>query len=69
VVQFSGSMSHTDMLTLILKEGPVVESHEVKPGIILDYDAEGDLVSIEVLAASKRVTELQGIEFQKAKGS
>jgi len=58
---------HTDTLTLILKDSPVVESDEAKPGIILDYDAEGNLVSVEVLDASKRVTEPHGIEFQMAK--
>jgi uncharacterized protein YuzE len=59
---------HTDTLTLILKDSPVEESDEAKSGIILDYDAEGDLVSVEILDASKRVTEPQGIEFQMAKG-
>ena len=59
---------HTDTLTLILKDSPVVESDEAKLGIILDYDAEGNLVSVEVLDASKRVTEPHGIEFQMAKG-
>ena len=38
-----------DTLTLILKEAQVEESHEAKSGIILDYDAAGDLVSVEVL--------------------
>ena len=59
---------HTDTLTLVLKDSPVAESDEAKPGIILDYDAEGNLVSVEVLDASKRVTEPHGIEFQMAKG-
>ena len=58
---------HTDTLTLILKDSPVAESDEAKPGIILYYDAEGNLVSVEVLDASKRVTEPHGIEFQMAK--
>jgi uncharacterized protein YuzE len=48
--------------------GPVAESDEAKPGMILDYDAEGDLVSVEILAASERITEPQGIEFQMVKG-
>ena len=41
---------HTDTLTLILKEGATLaESDEDKPGVILDYDAEGHLVSLEVV--------------------
>jgi len=55
----------TDTLTLILIEGvEIAESDEDKPGVILDYDANGNLVSLEVIDASKRVTEARRIEFQ-----
>jgi len=55
----------TDTLTVILREGvTVAESDEDKPGIILDYDAGGNLVSLEILDASSRVTEARRIEFQ-----
>ena len=55
----------TDSLTVILKEqASIAESDEDKPGIILDYDKDGNLVSIEVLDASQRVTEAKKIEFQ-----
>lgn len=55
----------TDTLSVVLKDNvPVAESDEDKPGIILDYDAQGDLVSLEVLDASTRVTETRKIEFQ-----
>jgi len=55
----------TDTLSVILKENvPVAESDEDKPGVILDYDEQGNLVSLEVLDASKRVTHPRKIEFQ-----
>jgi uncharacterized protein YuzE len=59
--------SRTDTLSVILKEGASVsESDEGKPGIILDYDERGDLVSLEILDASRRVTEAQKVDFQMA---
>lgn len=55
----------TDTLSVILKENvPVIESDEDKPGVILDYDEQGDLVSLEILDASQRVTEARKMEFQ-----
>lgn len=58
----------TDTLSFILKENAqVAESDEDKPGVILDYDERGDLVSLEILDASRRVTEAQKMEFQIAR--
>ncbi len=55
----------TDTLSVILKEhAPVTESDEDKPGVILDYDEAGNLISLEILDASKRVTEARKVEFQ-----
>jgi uncharacterized protein YuzE len=52
---------------VILREGAsVTESDEDKPGVILDYDDQGNLVSLEILDASKRVTEVRKVEFQMA---
>jgi uncharacterized protein YuzE len=56
---------HTDILTVILKDNvPVAESDEDKPGVVLDYDAAGDLVSLEILDASRRVNEARKVDFQ-----
>lgn len=55
----------TDTLTVILKNDVLVaESDEDKLGVILDYDETGNLVSLEVLDASRSVTEARKMEFQ-----
>ena len=54
----------TDTLTVILSDAPVAESYEDKPGVILDYDAAGNLVSLEILDASRRVSVPSRIEYQ-----
>jgi len=40
-----------DALYVSLSDRPTVESEEVSPGVILDYDADNRLVGIEVLNA------------------
>jgi uncharacterized protein YuzE len=55
----------TDTLIIILNvDARVVESDEDKPGAILDYDELGNLVSLEILDASKRVSEARRIDFE-----
>ena len=55
----------TDTLTMLLKENAqVVESDEQTEGLVLDFDARGEVVSIEVLDASRRVTEARKVEFK-----
>ena len=57
----------TDTLSVILRDGvAVAESNEDKPGVILDYDASGNLVSFEILDASQRVTDARRVEFRLA---
>jgi len=57
--------TRTDSLSMLLRDGvAVAESAEDKPGVILDYDADGNLVSVEILDASSRVSEAQNVEFQ-----
>jgi uncharacterized protein YuzE len=57
--------ARTDTLSIILRaDAAVVESDEDKPGVILDYDEDGNLVSLEILDASTRVTDAHRIEFE-----
>ncbi len=43
-----------DAVYLNLTDRPIKDSEEVADGIIVDYDAEGRIVGIEILDASKR---------------
>ena len=43
-----------DALYLDLTQSPIESSEEVSPGVILDYDRNGNLVGIEILDASKK---------------
>ncbi len=45
----------TDSLYIDLAERPGVESNEVAPGVVLDFDAEGRLVGIDIDHASQVV--------------
>ncbi len=45
----------TDSLYIDLSEEPSVESREISEGVVLDYDAAGQLVGIDIDEASKRV--------------
>lgn len=51
----------TDSLYIDLSEKPSVDSTEVAPGVVLDFDAEGRLVGIDVDRASQ-IVDLSRIE-------
>lgn len=58
----------TDTLSIILRSGKVAESDEPRPGLIMDYDKSGRLVSIELLDASEQVHGPQTVEFALTAG-
>jgi uncharacterized protein YuzE len=45
----------TDSLYIDLSERPSVESREISEGVVLDYDAKGNLVGIDIDNASSKV--------------
>ena len=55
-----------DSLTIVLSDVAVEESDEAKPGVILDYDANGNIVGLEILNASKRVDNPKAIDYALA---
>ncbi len=54
----------TDSLYIDLSEKPSAESREISEGVVLDYDAEGNLVGIDIDNASKKV-ELKELSLKK----
>jgi uncharacterized protein YuzE len=45
----------TDSLYIDLTSKPSVESREISEGVVLDYDAEGNLVGIDIDNASRKI--------------
>lgn len=48
-------MPTRDSLYIDLSERPSVESREITEGVVLDYDAEGNLVGIDIDNARRKV--------------
>ena len=55
--------AEVDVLRLLFRGARVAESDEDKPGVILDYDEDGNLVGLEILDASKRVEDPRTIDY------
>lgn len=57
----------TDSLYIDLSEQPSVESREISEGVVLDYDAKGNLVGIDIDNASRKV-DLKKLTLNKLPG-
>jgi uncharacterized protein YuzE len=57
----------TDSLYIDLSEKPSAESREISEGVVLDYDAQGNLVGIDIDNASRKV-ELQTLVLSRLPG-
>ena len=58
----------TDALYFRLDDSKIVESEEVKPGIVLDYNDKNQVVGVEILNVKERVPEasLKEMKFEVA---
>jgi len=56
----------SDALYFRLDENRIVESEEIRPGVILDFDENDRVVGVEFLGISQRATEeeLSTMQFQ-----
>ena len=57
-----------DALYLRLDDSPIVESEEVSPGVVLDYNEANEVVGVEMLRLSKRSStlDLSALHFETA---
>jgi uncharacterized protein YuzE len=55
--------SEVDVLRVLFSDARIQESDEDKPGMILDYDAAGNVVGLEILNASQRVDNPRAMDF------
>jgi uncharacterized protein YuzE len=51
-----------DVLRIVLSSAPIEEGDEDKPGVILDYDREGNIVGLEILDACTRMENPRSLE-------
>ena len=52
-----------DIVRIILSDADIEESDEDKPGIIIDYDDRGNVVGLEILDASSRMSDPKTLEY------
>ena len=55
--------SEVDVLRVLFSDARIQETDEDKPGVILDYDAAGNVVGLEILNASQRVDNPRAVDF------
>ena len=56
----------TDILYVRFLETKIAESDEQKSGIIMDYDADGNMVGLEVLNASEKIGTPGNVTYELA---
>jgi uncharacterized protein YuzE len=52
-----------DVLRIIFSNASIEESDEGKPGVIIDYDKNGNMVGLEILDASKQMDNPRAMSY------
>lgn len=55
-----------DVMRIVFSSAAIEESDEEKPGVILDFDKDGNVVGMEILDASKRMENPKVVEYAVA---
>jgi uncharacterized protein YuzE len=55
-----------DILYIRFSDEKIVESDSDKPGVVIDYDAQGRIVAIEMLNASQKMPQPTKFEYEIA---
>ncbi len=55
-----------DVMKIVFSDNKIAESDEEKPGVILDFDVHGNIVSMEILDASKSITSTLSVDYEVA---
>lgn len=55
-----------DVIRIVFSNAPIEESDEEKPGMILDFDKDGNVVGMEILDASRRMENPRTVEYAVA---
>ncbi|TAH53541.1 MAG: DUF2283 domain-containing protein [Chloroflexota bacterium] len=58
-----------DIIYIRFREGDYEESDEVSEGVIVDFDKEGKPMAIEILDASKMLSQVDRVTFEYARTS
>jgi uncharacterized protein YuzE len=58
--------SSVDALYIELRKAQAMDSDDIEDGVVVDFDADGHVIGIEVLDASKRLTpeELKNVTYE-----
>jgi uncharacterized protein YuzE len=55
--------AEVEVLRILFSNAPIEESGEEKPGVIIDYDKDGNVMGMEILDAAKRLDNPRAVDY------